>query len=86
MAGYGDIALASIGIVLKAERIPLNVGVGICQGIIPIVAYNYAAKKYDRMKKTINFSRSCGLVVAALAILLYEVFASQIMHIFINNE
>ena len=30
MAGYGDIALASIGIVLKAERIPLNVGVGIC--------------------------------------------------------
>ena len=86
MAGYGDIALASIGIVLKAERIPLNVGVGICQGIIPIVAYNYAAKKYDRMKKTINFSRSCGLVVAVLAILLYEVFASQIMHIFINNE
>ena len=40
MASYGDIAIAAIGIVLKAERLPLNVGIGICQGMMPLVAYN----------------------------------------------
>ena len=44
MSGYSNVALAAVGIVLKAERLPLNVGIGICQGMVPIVAYNYAAK------------------------------------------
>lgn len=45
MVAYGDVSLAAIGIVLKAERLPLNVGIGLCQGMMPIVAYNYSAKK-----------------------------------------
>ena len=31
MVSYHDLALAAIGIVLKVERFPLNVGIGICQ-------------------------------------------------------
>ena len=38
MASYSDIALAAIGIVLKAERLPLNAGVGLCMGMVPIAA------------------------------------------------
>lgn len=43
MVSYHDLALAAIGIVLKVERFPLNVGVGICQGMMPLVGYNYSA-------------------------------------------
>ena len=32
--------LAALGIVLKAERLPLNIGIGICLGMTPLVAYN----------------------------------------------
>ena len=39
MVSYHDLALAAIGIVLKVERLPLNVGIGICQGMLPLVAY-----------------------------------------------
>ena len=39
MASYNDFALAAIGIVLKVERFPLNVGIGICKGILRLVAY-----------------------------------------------
>ena len=49
MSAHSDLALAAIGIVLKVERLPLNVGIGICQGMIPVVAYNYAAKNYHGM-------------------------------------
>lgn len=46
MTSYNDLALAAIGIVLKVERFPLNVGVGICQGMMPLVGYNYSAGMY----------------------------------------
>ena len=85
MAGYGDIALAAVGIVLKVERLPLNVGIGICQGMVPIIAYNFAAKNYPRMRATRAFALKLGLGCAAVSILLYELFAGPIMGVFIND-
>lgn len=83
MAGYGDIPVAAIGIVLKAERLPLNIGVGICQGMAPITAYNYSAKNYKRMNDTVRFSRNLGIVCALVSIVLYELFSPYIMRFFI---
>ena len=85
MASYGDIALAAVGIVLKAERLPLNVGIGICQGMMPIVAYNYSAKNYQRMNGTIKFSIKVGIIVSIISIMLYEIFAGSIMRVFISE-
>lgn len=85
MVSYGDIALAAVGIVLKAERLPLNVGIGICQGMMPIVAYNYSSKNYNRMNDTIEFSIKIGLIVSVISIVLYEIFAGIIMQIFIPD-
>ncbi len=85
MSSYGDIALASIGIVLKAERLPLNIGIGICQGMVPIVAYCYASKNYARMREVSKFSLKCGIVCAVISIALYELFAPYIMRFFIDN-
>ncbi len=85
MSGYGDIALAAVGIVLKAERLPLNIGVGLCQGMIPLIAYNYSAGNYRRMNSIKNFTCAVGLVCAAISITLYELFAGQIMNFFISD-
>ena len=85
MSSYSDTALAAIGIVLKAERLPLNIGVGICQGMVPVVAYNYSAKNYRRMQDVTNYSRRLGIVCAIAAITLYELFAPFIMRFFISD-
>lgn len=85
MSEYSDIALAAIGIVLKAERLPLNVGIGICQGMMPIIAYNYSAGNFKRMNETRLYSLKLGLVCAAVSIALYQVFAGQIMNVFIDD-
>ncbi|MBQ7544685.1 MAG: MATE family efflux transporter [Synergistaceae bacterium] len=84
-SGYGDIPLAAIGIVLKAERLPLNVGIGLCQGMMPLVGYNYSARNFKRMREAVNFSRIVGLVIGVVAVILYEVFAAQIMRVFIAD-
>ncbi len=85
MASYSGVALAAVGIVLKAERLPLNVGVGICQGMMPIVAYNFASKDRKRMRSVSKFALLCGLGFAALSILLYQLFAPYIMRFFIED-
>lgn len=64
MTTYNDLALAAIGIVLKVERFPLNVGVGICQGMMPLVGYNYSSGDRKRLKDTIVLSLAIGLVTA----------------------
>ena len=85
MSAYGDIALAAVGIVLKVERLPLNVGIGICQGMMPLVAYNYSSGNRKRMFRIIRFSLMTGLIVGALSVAMYEVFAAGIMQIFIAD-
>lgn len=85
MVSYHDLALAAIGIVLKVERFPLNVGIGICQGMLPLVAYNCAAKNKERMEGTIRLARTLGLVIAVVSIILYELFAVQFTRLFISD-
>ena len=85
MVSYHDLALAAVGIVLKIERFPLNVGVGICQGMMPLVGYNYSAGNRDRMNQAIRLSRWLGLVVAGVSIVLYELFALQFAQLFISD-
>ena len=85
MVSYHDLALAAIGIVLKVERFPLNVGIGICQGMLPLVAYNYSAGNAQRMNDAIRLSRRLGLVIAGISIVLYELFAVQFSHLFISD-
>lgn len=85
MSAYGNISLAAIGIVLKIERLPLNVGVGICQGMVPIVAYNYASGNYKRMKALTNYFMRLGIIIAIGSIAMYELFAPYIMRIFIAD-
>ena len=84
-AGYGDIELAAIGIVLKAERLPLNTGVGICLGMIPLLAYNFSAGNFLRMRKVFNFSRIIGLAFSFVCVILYYLFAARIMGVFIGD-
>ena len=85
MSSYGDTALAAVGIVLKAERLPLNIGIGICQGMVPMVAYNYASGDYKRMNAISKFSLKCGVICAIISITLYEIFAPYIMRFFIAD-
>ncbi len=76
---YGDIPLAAVGIVLKAERLPLNVGIGLCMGMMPLAAYNYSSGNFKRMREAVNFSR-------LVSVALYEIFAADIMKIFIEDS
>lgn len=84
-ASYGDFQLAAMGIVLKVERLPLNIGVGICLGMVPLVAYNYASRNVDRMKDFFTAARLAGLCVAVVSVALYWFCAPWLIRSFIQE-
>lgn len=75
---YGDDALAAIGITLKISMIPLYIMMGYNQGFQPFAAYNYGAKKIDRVKEGLKTSTvwmvSFGLIFTILFCTIPEPF------------
>ena len=84
-ASHGDLELAAIGIVQKVERFPLNIGIGICLGMIPLIGYNYASGNRRRMRGFFTAARVAGLAVAAVSVLLYYPFADRLIGAFISD-
>ena len=85
MASYSDMALAAVGIVLKVERLPLNAGIGLCLGMVPLAAYNYSSGDLRRMDEVLRFTRRTGVAIALVSIALYELFASELIRVFLND-
>ncbi len=84
-AAYSDTAVAANGIFKKLEMFPLNVSVGLCQGLIPLVAYNYAAGNHKRMTEAIRCARNAGLVFNLICLVIFELFANRIAGLFIDE-
>ncbi|CAH2213902.1 MATE family efflux transporter [Tepidibacter aestuarii] len=55
-AAYGDSAVAAVGITLRIVTIGIYVIFGYNQGFMPVVGYNYGAKNYERVSKSIKLS------------------------------
>ena len=83
---YGNIPLAGIAIVLKVERIPMYIGIGICLGMVPLIAYNYGSGNRGRMKDISSVARKTVIITSCICAALMYVFAHQIVGIFIKDE
>ena len=75
-----------MGIVLKLERIPVNIGLGVCLGMVPLVAYNYAAGNRGRMKRFVDLARIAILAFSCACVALFWIFARPIVGAFIEDE
>ena len=85
-AAYGDIPLAAMGIVLKLERIPMNVGLGVCLGMVPLIAYNYGSGNRERMKQFFFLSRIAILGFSCVCVILFWLLARPIVAAFISDD
>ena len=85
-ASYNDSTLAAIGIILKIERIPLNITLGVCLGMVPCVAYNYAKKDYKRMDSFFYLSLAFTLLFTIICMFIFFFLAKPLISLFIKNE
>ena len=85
-AAHNDLVLAAMGIVMKVERLPNAINVGLSQGMMPIVAYNYASGNEERMNEVIRKTRYIGLAFAGASIVLFEIFAGPVSRAFLSTS
>lgn len=86
VAKYGADAVAAMGITQKINAVPWYVFLGISQGVMPLVGYNYASGNIERMKKAIFFSMKISLVFLAIVTFGYYIWAGNLIALFMSND
>ena len=55
-------------------------------GTVPIIAYNYGARKPERMRQTIRYGVSAAVTIMAAGTLLFHALPNQLLRIFDASE
>lgn len=83
---FSSTAVAAFGVCTKIQGLT-TVGVhGITNGLIPIVAYNYGAKKRERIQQSIRYGMLYGAVLFLPFFLLLEGVPDGVLKIFDASE
>ena len=85
MSDYGTAAVAGLGIAKKSNTLAFNINMGLTQGVLPLIGYNFASKNYDRMKKTVAFTFGITITFSVLCTFVYRTFPEPIMRFFIDE-
>ena len=81
----GDVSVAAVGIFITYTSLLSMIVVGICQGMQPIVGYNYGAKRLDRLNKTFWLSVGAGSLVTTTGWAIGQFFPEYIAKMFTDD-
>jgi len=82
---YGDNVVAALGVVSRVILIPIMLLLGLCQGVQPLIGYNYAANNRKRMVGIINFTALWGTAIGTIFALLFYWLGKRTIEVFIND-
>lgn len=84
-SSYGPDAIAAMGIAQKINMVPLYIAMGLGQGIMPLISYNYASGNTDRMKKVLVFALKIALAFMTIVSIGYYFGANALAIAFMKN-
>ena len=85
-ADFSSEAVAAMGISQKISMIPMYAAMGLSQGIMPLISYNYASGNCGRMKKTIIFSAKLSVIFLAVTSIGYYIGSECLISMFMEND
>ena len=79
---FGVIPLAVLGVVFKVNNMVLGVCMGIGQGMLPLVGYNFGAQKKERVGEVVVKAGLLSFMWGLLCWVVVTLFPTQIMSLF----
>ena len=79
-------AVAALGIVKKLDQLPLYFSIGVANGLLPLLAFNHSAGNARRRSQAFRLGALISLGFSLFCLILYEVFAPQLVGLFIADE
>ncbi len=81
----GDLAIGAYGILNSYAILIVMSVMGLCQGMQPIVGYNYGAQKYKRMKDTLLLTLRVGTLIMVIGFVVCELFPGLLVSAFTSD-
>lgn len=81
----GDNAIVMVGVITKVSMFMFITIIGISSAMQPIVAYNFGAENYDRMKKALNLGIKAVTATSLIFWAILMTFSSSIIGIFLKD-
>lgn len=81
---YGEQAVAGFGISSRLLQFPECILMGLCEGVVPMIAFNFAANK-ERMKATITFTLKAIMILATTFGIIVYLISDHLIGLFTND-
>lgn len=81
----GDIAIAVYGVLMRLLMFIFTPIMGIAQGLQPVAGFNYGAKRFDKMKKSVILATIASTTIAVSGTLLLMIFPGTCLSLFSND-
>jgi putative MATE family efflux protein len=85
LKGFGPHALAGYNIGLRIEQLLLLPILGMTQALLPIVAQNYGAKNFHRVRLALYYCCSAGFVMMIIVYPIIWIFGESALRVFTSN-
>lgn len=82
---YSTEAIAGMGIAKKVDMIAFAIGTGMTQGVLSLIAFNYASKNFKRMKEAIKVTFIYALAMGIVSAAVQFVFAEPLVRAFMSD-
>ncbi len=86
LIAFTDTATAVFGVYFKLQSFFFMPVFGLCNGMVPIVAYNFGARKPDRIIKTIKLAVMYATIMLAVGCVVFQIFPGQLLAMFQSEE
>ena len=77
--------LAGLGIAKKIDNLPLYFSIGLANGLLPLLAYNYSSGDQQRRRDVLRVGCTISLSFCLITLVVFEVFAPQCTALFIDD-
>ena len=82
----GDMAVGAYSIANSMAMVFFMFVMGVCQGMQPIVGYNYGAEKHDRMFRCLFIAIGCATAILLVGWTLSMLFPREIARVFTSDD
>ncbi len=83
---FTSTAAAVFGVYFKLQSFIFMPVFGLNNGMVPIIAYNYGARKKDRLIKTMKLSILYAVSIMVIGFLIFQIFPAQLFMLFDASE